>query len=502
MANGNGSQLRIDYTSKDYAALRESLLEVAGERLPEWTDHSPNDLGVLLVELFAYMGDIVLHHQDRLAGESYLPTALERRSAVNLLRLVGDQLRPARPSSVDLTLLFDPGEAGPITIPRGAMFEAKVSGEPEPVGFRFERQDLTVVPATLPVHHAPDGAEFRKLEPLPVIQVDVVVEGEIVGSSDGSVLQRFKLARRPLIDGTLEVRVDEGAGPRLWERRDTLLFSVADDPHYQVVRDENDDAWIEFGDGRHGRPPARGRNNITADYRTGGGARGNVPAGSITKDVSDIDGLEQVFNEKQASGGQDAETVAEAAARAPRLFRTMGRAVTAGDYEALALQFGAGKARARGAGWNRIELFVAPAGGGFPSDTLKEQLRAEFRSKRIMTALVDVRDPRYTNVWIEGTLYVEAYFFTDQIRQRAEDAVRALLDFDRVSFQDRLYVSKVYEAIEAIDGVRAVSVDRFASTASLTAVPPDGILTFGYDEIPVAGHPEGIRFTQVIGGAE
>src|SRR5215213_1051117 len=108
-------QLRVDYTSKDYESLRESLLEVARERLPEWTDHSPNDLGVLLVELFAYMGDIVLHHQDRLAGESYLPTALERRSAVHLLRLVGDQLRPARPASADLTLLFDPDEPGPIT---------------------------------------------------------------------------------------------------------------------------------------------------------------------------------------------------------------------------------------------------------------------------------------------------------------------------------------------------------------------------------------------------
>jgi hypothetical protein len=497
----NGSRPRVDYTSKDYASLRDALLEVAREHLPEWTDHSPNDLGVMLVELFAYMGDVVLHHQDRLAGESYLTTALERRSAVHLLRLVGDELRAPRPASADLTLLFDPEEPGPITIPEGAMFEAKVSGEDEPVTFRFEREDLTVLPSALPQHRTPGGAVFRKLEPLPVVQVDVVVEGEIVGSSDGSLSQRFKLARRPLIDGTLELRVDEGAGPRLWERRDSLLTSVADDPHYQIARDENDDAWVEFGDGRHGRPPGRGRNNITAEYRTGGGARGNVPARSISKSVVSLDGLEEVFNAEQASGGQDAETVAEAAARAPRLFRTMGRAVTAGDYEALALQFGAGKARARGAGWNRIELFVAPAGGGFPSDTLKEQLRAEFRTRRMLTAIVDVRDPRYTSVWIEGTLYVEAYFFADQVRQQAENAVRSLLEFDRVRFADRLYLSKAYEAIEAIEGVRAVSVDRFASPSSLADLPADGILTFGYDEIPVAGHPEGIRFTQVIGGA-
>src|SRR4051794_31257041 len=334
MSNGDGSQLRVDYTSKDYASLRESLLEVATERLPEWTDHSPNDLGVLLVELFSYMGDIVLHHQDRLASESYLSTAIERRSAVDLLRLVGDELRPPRPASADLTLLFDPAHADPITIPQGATFQAKLPGETEPVTFRFEREDLTVVPSTLPVFRASDGTQFRKLEPLPVVQVDVVVEAEVVGSSDGSASQRFKLARRPLVDGTLELRVDEGAGPRLWEQRDTLLLSVADDRHYLGVRDGNDDAWIEFGDGRHGRIPARGRNNVTADYRTGGGVHGNVPAQSITKSVVQIDGLKQVVNTEQASGGQDSETAAEAAARAPRLFRAMGRAVTAGGHQA------------------------------------------------------------------------------------------------------------------------------------------------------------------------
>src|SRR5262245_7682243 len=304
MSNGNGTQLRIDYTSKDYASLRESLLEAATEPLPEWTDHSPPDLAALPFGLSSYMGYIVLHHQSRLASESYLSTAIERRSAVDLLRLVGDELRPARPASADLTLLFELAHTDPITIPQGATFQAKLPGETEPVTFRFEREDLTVVPSTLPLFRGSDGTQFRKLEPLPVVQVDVVVQGEIVGSSDGSASQRFKLARQPLIDGTLELRVDEGAGPRLWEQRDTFLPSVAGDHHYLVVRDENDDAWIEFGDGRNGLIPLRGRNNITADYRTGGGAHGNVPAQSITKSVATIDGLKQVVNEQQAKIGR------------------------------------------------------------------------------------------------------------------------------------------------------------------------------------------------------
>ncbi len=499
---GGPPALRVDYTNKDYEALRSAMLEVARERLPEWTDHSPNDLGVVLVELFAYMGDILLHYLDRVSGESYLPTALERESVLHLLRLIGYELRPPQPASADLTLLFHSEEAGPITIPTGAVFKAERSGSDEPVRFRFERDDLTVDLSTLPLHRDDEGTEYRRLDTLPVVQVDGVVEGEIVGSSDGSASQRFRLARRPLIDGTLELRVDEGAGPRLWTPQDTLLHSEGTDRHYQVVRDGDDDAWIEFGDGRHGRPPSRGRNNITAHYRVGGGRKGNVPPGTITEAVTSIDGLEEVWNEHPASGGRDAESVQEAASRGPRQFRTMERAVTASDFEALALRFGAGKARARGAGWNRVELFVAPAGGGFPTDTLKEELREEFRTKRMMTTLVDIRDPRYERVFIEGALYVEAYYYADQIRQRAEDAVRALLDFSNVRFADRLYLSKVYEAIEAVEGVRAVSVDRFATPSSRRRLPSDGILSFGWDQIPVAGHAAGIRFTQVIGGED
>ena len=61
---------QIDYTNKDYGALRNAMLELAKEKLPAWTDHSANDLGVILLELFAYMGDSLFYYLDRLANES------------------------------------------------------------------------------------------------------------------------------------------------------------------------------------------------------------------------------------------------------------------------------------------------------------------------------------------------------------------------------------------------------------------------------------------------
>lgn len=138
----------IDYTNKDYNSLRDALLALAREKFPDWTDHSANDPGVMLLELFAYMGDLILYYQDRIANESFLDTAVERSSVINLLRLIGYELRPAQPASVDLILLFKPDietDAHIVTIDDKAEFKTTTGpGGGDPVSFRYVRQPLTI----------------------------------------------------------------------------------------------------------------------------------------------------------------------------------------------------------------------------------------------------------------------------------------------------------------------------------------------------------------------
>jgi hypothetical protein len=494
--------MRIDYTNKDYTALREALLELAGERMPAWTDHSSSDLGVVLLELFAAMGDMVLHYQDRIANESFLETAVERRSVINLLRLIGYELRPPQPASADLTLLFKPDAAGTVTIEPGTELttEAKVTGET--ISFQYVRPPLTIDCARQPLVEHEDGGLYRRYERLPVIQVDAAIQGEILGSSDGAPGQRFMLARAPVIDSCLEIEVDEGAGPVSWEQRSSLLNSGPDDRHYVVRRDENDRVWIELGDGKYGKIPRRGYNNVSAGYRIGGGAKGNVAAGTITKH-SGIEDLELVFNPEAATGGSDWEPLAEAVQRGPKLFRSGSRAVTAADYEEHARRFGVGKVRARAGGWNLVELYVAPAGGGYPSETLKQDLLTYLEDKRMLTTALDILDPVYISVYVEGKLGVEAHYFTAQVRQQVEKAVSELFAFDQVSFEETIYLSKIYERIEAIEGVAWVSIDGLSRSEPQPTIPEDGKLCFGWSEIPVAGHSStGILLSRVEGGRD
>lgn len=493
---------RIDYTNKDYQSLVAALLDVARERLPEWSDHSPNDLGVVLTELFAYMGDVVLYYTDRALNEGFLDTAVERRSLVNLLRLIGYELRPSQPAAADLALLFAEDAAGTVSIPMGAEFETQIKVGNKPLRFRYLRADLTVDRDALPVVTWTDGKQYRRFDSLPVVQVDRAITGQIVGSSDGSPAQRFRLAAKPLIEDSLVLRVDEGGGggPDVWTLRASLLQSGPADPHFAIRRDADEYAWIEFGDGLYGRIPRRGLNNVTADYLVGGGAKGNVAAGTITKVVTVVDKLKKSANDQAANGGLDAEAIAEAAVRAPRQFRSMDRAVTTQDYESHALSLGVGKARARAPSWNRIELFVAPAGGGYPTDTLKQDLLRYFEQKRMLTSILEVKDPVYVPVDVRGELDVEPYVFQQQVQQAAQAAILAHLSFEQRRFQDVLYLSKIYEAIEAIPGVNAVYVTRFARADSATDLPASGKLEFDWDQIPVAASELGIVFTQVTGG--
>lgn len=511
----------IDYTNKDYESLRAAMLALAREKLPEWTDQSPNDLGVVFVELLAYMGDILAYYQDRIANESYLDTAVERRSVMNLLRLIGYELRPARPASADLTLIFelpdDKSQWPPsVDIPTGAEFMARPVPPAQPVSFRYVRESLTVNCSELPELEEDPDIDLNRLQmkidpnkvykvfaPLPVVQVNAVVAREIVGSSDGSPGQRFALKQQPLLDESLAVHVAEGDAGSDWARCDTLLRSYSADKHYAVRRDEAGVAWVEFGDDKYGRVPPRGHNNITASYQVGGGARGNAASYTICEGPSIPRATYVVFNPRPAAGGADPEPVDEAARRAPQLFRSMRRAVTAADYEAYARQFGIAKVRAYSGGWNYVDLCVAPAGGGYPTDTLKEELRAYFEDKRSLSSIVNVRDPRYVEVFIEGNLEVEPYFYTEQVRRQVEAAVSRLLAFDQVEFGGKLFLSKVYEAIEAVPGVAGVTVVRFARGGPPPQDAPadtPGVLWFAWAEIPTAAYPRGIELMDIKGG--
>ena len=65
----------IDYLAKDYASFRQLMLDHLALRVPGWTERSEADLGIVLVEILAYVADYLSYYQDAVATEAYLGTA-------------------------------------------------------------------------------------------------------------------------------------------------------------------------------------------------------------------------------------------------------------------------------------------------------------------------------------------------------------------------------------------------------------------------------------------
>jgi predicted phage baseplate assembly protein len=78
----------IDYLAKDYESFRQIILNRLALIMPGWTETHVPDVGITLVELFAYVGDYLSYYQDAVATEAYLNTARRRISVRRHARLV------------------------------------------------------------------------------------------------------------------------------------------------------------------------------------------------------------------------------------------------------------------------------------------------------------------------------------------------------------------------------------------------------------------------------
>jgi hypothetical protein len=473
----NSLRPAIDYTNKDFASLRKALFDLARFRLPEWTDQSPADLGTTLVDLFCYVGDVVLYYQDRIANESFLHTALERRSVMHLLRLVGYELSPPAAAATELFLVFRAPPPGPTTVvvPSGAEFIGKASDGASQT-FTYLGDDLTIDLASDQVQLITGGK--RGYAGLPVRQCRRVAT-EVIGSSTGEPNQRFALSQKPVIPGSLLVEVNEGAGWVAWDQRQSLLYDIGPDGRvtlssseardYAVQFDENDVAFVLFGDGTFGRRPPNGTNNLRATYLIGGGQAGNLPAGTITKAQTAIPLLDSVTNLSPAAGGAEHEDIDHAVRFGPLAFRSAQRAVTQSDYVTLAHQAGGvAKVRARAASWNEVELFVAPEGNAWapvPED-LRRRLTAFFEDKRMTTTFVRILDSTPVPIDISADVLADPRRPFDALRQAVEATLADLLGFASMEFGQPVYLSDVYGRIEAVPGVLAVNVTRFRRQGS------------------------------------
>jgi predicted phage baseplate assembly protein len=346
------------------------------------------------------------------------------------------------------------------------------------------------------------------------------VADEPLGSSDGTQHQTFALAAAPVTEATVVVdelsslstaerdaleaahpdAVTPVRGPDEalaafwveWTAVDDLLGSGPDDRHYHLDRVAG---RVTFGDGTHGRVPPIGDANLEATYRTGGGAAGNVTAGTVTELVSAIPFVDSVTNPVAADGGADVESTDAVLVRGPRAVRDRGRAVTAPDFERLARAASRKVARARcvpgldasgdhTAGW--VTVLVVPETSErkpAPSVELRRRVRetvaAAAPASLVASGRLVVRGPAFVEARVDASVTATAGVGLSAVESRVEAALTAHLnpltgrDGAGWAFGNLPCLSDLYALVEGVEGVDHVE------TLTLTLVGSGDPITVG-----------------------
>ena len=320
----------IDYTSKDYEAFRELLIQKLQEKMPEYTDTSETDAGIVILESLANGLDILSLYLDIIANDVILPTTQDRTLAIIMARCLGYVPYNQTASEYLQVFVLEEARDEDTLIPKGTVVTTKESFDLATL--QFETMDDLVIPSGC-LGNETDGKGNYLYSVR--IQNGTSIYQDVIGTSSGAPLQTFKLNYTNVLIDTIELYINEGNGQELWTRVDSFIDSDENSRVYSVSVDEFDVCTVEFGNGLKGKIPVSYPNGIIANYRVGGGEASNVSPNTITELESGIPYVDSTFNLDILVRGHEKESLESIKENAPASYRTRDRIVTLNDYSDL-----------------------------------------------------------------------------------------------------------------------------------------------------------------------
>lgn len=332
----------IDFAATDFITLRTALINYIKATYPlDYQNFSESDLGMMLIELVAYMGAVMSMKADMLANETFLSTAKSRVNVKKLMELIGVKMKGPIASVANAKVTFsNPVTESPISLTAAQRTVSIASPEDgAPLNFTLYKTESTgeLTPisadASLDLTIAESESQASSVwSNLALLEGALVVQTGSFNSTD--IVKRVSLTASPVVEKSVDVFItsNDTATSGAWTQVENLFFASGGGQNfYEVSYDDNYGATVIFGDGLVGNSPPAGA-DYTITYRVGGGTRGNIAAEIINSQITVGANIGTLENTTQATGGQDAETVEHAKKYAPLTFKRQDRLVTAEDY--------------------------------------------------------------------------------------------------------------------------------------------------------------------------
>ena len=308
---------RVKYISEDFATYRDEADSFFQTYYPEdYNNLIATDLGNALMDQLAFAMQALSFTVNRRASELFLSTARLNKSITKLSRMLGYAIRPASPSTCDLTIQLTSGPyAFPVTIP---------------IAFQFQGPGDTIyeyhgsVPAVIP----PGSTTIT----IPVKEGNT---RQLSFFSEGSENQQFSLFGIPtgqyMYSDDLILTVDG----TVWSREQIIGYESAN--IFEILFTE-DPPKLRFGDGIAGNIPAT-NSQVLLVFRTGKGASGAIAQNQLKAPVSPLvlNGITipMRLTNTVATVGENPEDIRHVRAFASAFFRTQNAAVVKQDYDTI-----------------------------------------------------------------------------------------------------------------------------------------------------------------------
>lgn len=182
--------------------------------LDAWRAREGDDFGVMMLEWWAYVLDVLAFYDSEIANELYLRTAVRDASLRRLTGSIGYAPKPPLAASATLALFAEPGQ--PITVPAGTAFRSDAfDGEPPQI---FESSADVAIAKSLnawtirPIRPTTFGAGPLLLDP----RTAGMTEGQLVLLTWGSTKHpaRVKSVQPTrMLDGELYLSVELDSAP-------------------------------------------------------------------------------------------------------------------------------------------------------------------------------------------------------------------------------------------------------------------------------------------------
>ena len=211
----------INYAGTDFLTIRQDLVNYIKSVYPlDYNNFSESDLGMMLVELVAYMGASFSLKGDMLANENFIRTVKTRRNLQKLLELIGVSMRGPLAAAAGASLVTQEtltAASFPLTV-RGASRVVSIPSKEDGalVNYTLYKvanntiQGLTDIASTLLLEgdesSTPDtSASFTNLA---LIEGALTTQKGRFTADEGN--KTVVLTDSPIIDGSVQVYVQAG----------------------------------------------------------------------------------------------------------------------------------------------------------------------------------------------------------------------------------------------------------------------------------------------------